>query len=966
MSCMGSGALFQLRDASWSCVWSGTGVPASRRDRKWYFVNDSGGYGTVLRCDLFSSFFSLRIHNSINACSSGGCFNVIGKHEFTNLTLAGHVRCCGKSEKRKQRLEIRQDVEACNQTAQGTRNAHGPDRRILDSSGNDGRKFARIDSERTSVIQQDPRLAGLSGIKIRAGVRERRISDIPATQEKGHNVSTMQFDQINSGLGSTESGLEKNNVTEHERAFHGSNEMSEERSNKADFRGNHKSSGMDSAATCRNSDVKTESLEEGDEFSSEQITRIPVERQRYIGISKVDLVANLQLVFVDDEDASEFLSICSCIEAILHAEHKQQLEELRSDYRLTRSSVEETRLSIKKKGANLNDNNLQCTGVMENRDQALLFDFTDTQCNKVRVLPDRHNLPESFQSNCEMDGCNLTTVKERKIALPFKFWMDPLLSYAIKVNDSDRVVTKQSSIAASIRFQLNFMQLLKNAQFQGLSTHDLQMASLLNSDYLLTLPIEVDWKQSSSSHAIIYRRGYAAERQEGYLFGAKLDYLQSLLLRKIFNMLANPLLQAGVWINQNWKQFAANEGTKFWIEGLKQWLEEPLKPDMENGLASPLGDYGFEKADTLAEGNGNDLPIWVASQQAVPRYEAFLSSVGSRGILLKRILVWMHLLPSKSLEPCATFEDCLSSSEPHLRQKHLMRVSMKEIWLPASKAISGNNVWRRIKSVFSVFFSRSTLQEPAFKELVLLHNVQKKSNTDSHGDGILNLQIKIYRNILIPDIKVIFPNKKLSFRILDMVRLDIATIVGLLAFLVNYRFEDFLSSPSAFLLDIIATSALIVYVTRVVLGYKQTWDRYQLLVNKTLHEKTLASGFGAIHYLVDASEQQKFKEAAVAYALLMQAQNNQVDSREVLAEICERFLYNCFKEQIEMPIDDAMETLLRLGLVVETKMGPISREHNNDRKTIIKGVPFAQSYKGLKERWDSLLYNHSIWSGSDR
>lgn len=36
---------------------------------------------------------------------------------------------------------------------------------------------------------------------------------------------------------------------------------------------------------------------------------------------------------------------------------------------------------------------------------------------------------------------------------------------------------------------------------------------------------------------------------------------------------------------------------------------------------------------------------------------------------------------------------------------------------------------------------------------------------------------------------------------------------------------------SAILLDVVAVSALIIYVFRVVLGYKQTWDRYQVSLN---------------------------------------------------------------------------------------------------------------------------------------
>jgi len=41
----------------------------------------------------------------------------------------------------------------------------------------------------------------------------------------------------------------------------------------------------------------------------------------------------------------------------------------------------------------------------------------------------------------------------------------------------------------------------------------------------------------------------------------------------------------------------------------------------------------------------------------------------------------------------------------------------------------------------------------------------------------------------------------------------------------------------------------------------------QLLVNKTLYEKTLASGFGSVHFLLDASEQQQVRILSV-YAFI--------------------------------------------------------------------------------------------------
>jgi hypothetical protein len=49
------------------------------------------------------------------------------------------------------------------------------------------------------------------------------------------------------------------------------------------------------------------------------------------------------------------------------------------------------------------------------------------------------------------------------------------------------------------------MNLLRNAQFEELSAQDLLLTYALNSDYLLTLPIYVDWKKAAQSNAIIFR-----------------------------------------------------------------------------------------------------------------------------------------------------------------------------------------------------------------------------------------------------------------------------------------------------------------------------------------------------------------------------------------------------------------------------------------------------------------------------
>ncbi|KAL5570653.1 hypothetical protein UlMin_027228, partial [Ulmus minor] len=58
-------------------------------------------------------------------------------------------------------------------------------------------------------------------------------------------------------------------------------------------------------------------------------------------------------------------------------------------------------------------------------------------------------------------------------------------------------------VSVAMRFQWAFLQLLHNAEFEELSARDLMLTSSLKTDYLLTLPIYVDWKKASESYAII-------------------------------------------------------------------------------------------------------------------------------------------------------------------------------------------------------------------------------------------------------------------------------------------------------------------------------------------------------------------------------------------------------------------------------------------------------------------------------
>uniref|UniRef100_A0A803LKK7 Uncharacterized protein n=2 Tax=Chenopodium quinoa TaxID=63459 RepID=A0A803LKK7_CHEQI len=658
--------------------------------------------------------------------------------------------------------------------------------------------------------------------------------------------------------------------------------------------------------------------DEGNNYTKKGISKIQVSRQKYIPVSKSQLHDALLSFLrdnqgggdggvdnVDDSIVSHFVLLSSCLDSILHAEHKSILEEMRADYLSTQSVRHEE--------------DFDTFGLERERgpDSDEGIEFVNGGGN----------------GSVKISGDDTADLEENQLS--FLKGLDLMQIFGdIPKNDDKNSST--SEVATATRFQRSFMKLLQDAQFEELSVRDLMLTSALNSDYLLTLPIYVDWKRASESKAIIFRRGYGTEKQKGLLIVEKLDYLQSKVLQGIFGLVSKPLLTVGLWIKKTIQLASENEDIQLWIKRVQLKFEETSlfqQPYISDTTTSD----NFPKYDQDLD---RDLPIWLAAQEAVSRYEGFLSSIGPRSRLLRKFLTWVGVLPPTPEVPFEFDSENVAATEPHLRPVLLSRITLNDIWKPATRKFCGNNVWKMLRVGFSIIFSRSIIQEPAFQELILLY-------TEETGDTkISSLQLKIYEKIPVPDLPVIFPHKKLSFRILDTVRLDVATIVGLLAYFINYRFEDALSSPSDLLLDVIAVSALIIFVTRVALGYKQTRDRYELLVNRALYEKTLASGFGSVYFLLDASEQQQYKECVLAYGILLKAEKIQFPTRTSLGEECETFLYSKFKEKVKMPIDKAVDMLINFGLIVEKKI---------DGQNVLQVIPCSMAYDALRNRWDCLL-----------
>lgn len=75
---------------------------------------------------------------------------------------------------------------------------------------------------------------------------------------------------------------------------------------------------------------------------------------------------------------------------------------------------------------------------------------------------------------------------------------------------------------------------------------------------------------------------------------------------------------------------------------MKLWLEELSLFQQSYSYKEQTSDYLLD----VGKLSDSDLPIWLAAQKAVTRYEGLLSSVGPRGRLLRKLLTWSGLIPS--------------------------------------------------------------------------------------------------------------------------------------------------------------------------------------------------------------------------------------------------------------------------------------------------------------------------------
>lgn len=541
--------------------------------------------------------------------------------------------------------------------------------------------------------------------------------------------------------------------------------------------------------------------------------------------------------------------------------------------------------------------------------------------------------------------------------------------------------------AADAAFLRLLVNVVNKGHFLQLSGRDDALSRSLNSDYLAQLYINPDTKCMDQSFAavvqrdedlpdeaksmLVFKRGYGQARKRGRMLVPKLDYLQYIAVKGVFTYAAGQLSVA--WKRLQRKTDSAKQAgrDKLQAAGLPQGKDEPSKTSQDSRQQPGQERHDEEEKDESSDDESLDQAAADGTQtrmaQGSAKGEELLEGTARKAQkrLLQGVKDWVSprvmvaggglfmslsrwgLIPQVDVLPLGDFNrDWAPHDRRHQDPVYVERVSLRD-------ALQGGRPETLLGDV--------ELVEPTFQELMIVYRKTPATNLLSEvraaimgdngkddGKGQLRrrdpIAIRIYRDIPVPTWRIVFPDKLLQFRPLDGLRADLFSMAGLVAFIAQAKYDN----P---ILEIVTFASAIVLVTRVVLGYKRMYDRFEQMANEMLANCTLAGQEGTLEYLAATAALQQWGQSALALLVLHQAQHPL--TLHQLEQQAETLLESEFQVKIHFNANHALSELHRLGQLQQAYEGGASS------KQTFSAVPLNDGYGKLKERWQQLLLRDS-------
>ena len=244
-----------------------------------------------------------------------------------------------------------------------------------------------------------------------------------------------------------------------------------------------------------------------------------------------------------------------------------------------------------------------------------------------------------------------------------------------------------------------------------------------------------------------------------------------------------------------------------------------------------------------------------------------------------------------------------------------------------------------------------------FKEKPYFDSQERKNLYFEPGATI----IKLFHNIPKADLEMLFPNSKVRMKTIDKIIIGVPAAVSGMIVLVTKLGASLLlvGSVISFWLGLKDQEVQIKQQHLIALGaglgtlggflfrqinkYKNRKIKFMKALSDNLYFKNLDNNAGVFYHLIDAAEEEEFKEAVLAYYFLLTAKETL--TKKELDDRIENWLAEKWDCHIDFEIGDAVDKLQRLELI------EVDADH-------FRCVPLSTAKQQLDTIWDNFFkYN---------
>jgi hypothetical protein len=204
-----------------------------------------------------------------------------------------------------------------------------------------------------------------------------------------------------------------------------------------------------------------------------------------------------------------------------------------------------------------------------------------------------------------------------------------------------------------------------------------------------------------------------------------------------------------------------------------------------------------------------------------------------------------------------------------------------------------------------------------------------------------NIYLKLFKNIPRTDIEMVFPNTEVKFRYMDKLRLGVTAGggIGIGAVGAAGKIALLATNPIA---AFGALAGLGGIAARQAMGFLNQKQKYMVVMAQNLYFHTMADNRGVILKIAARGAEEDVKEEMLLYSVLAKEKSTRADLPSIDLAI-ESYLTRTFGVKVDFEIDDALDRLIRDGIVVEEPDGTLAT------------LPPAEAAKHIDAKWDLFL-----------